>query len=159
MHPVTILQLLALLAVANGTPVVAKKFLGERFAIPLDGGLGFVDGRRLLGPSKTLRGVILSVLATSIGAPILGLELQVGAVVGGVAMFGDALSSFLKRRLGLPPSSMATGLDQIPESLLPVLACSATLPLTLTDVAVVVVVFLAGEIVLSRAFYSLHLRD
>jgi len=159
MHPATILQLITLLAVANGAPVIARRILGERFALPLDGGFSFLDGRPLLGPSKTLRGVLLSVLATSIAALALGLELWVGVVVGSVAMFGDALSSFLKRRLGLPPSSMATGLDQIPESLLPVLACWTALSLTLADVAVVVLVFLVGEIFLSRVFYRLHLRD
>jgi hypothetical protein len=36
-HLWSILQLLVLLMLANGTPVVAKKFLGERFTYPLDG--------------------------------------------------------------------------------------------------------------------------
>jgi hypothetical protein len=44
-HLWSILQLLVLLMLANGTPVVAKKFLGERFTYPLDGGVVFVDGR------------------------------------------------------------------------------------------------------------------
>jgi hypothetical protein len=36
---------------------------------------------------------------------------------------GAPLSSFIKRRLALVPSSQAIGLDQIPESLFPLLAC------------------------------------
>jgi hypothetical protein len=59
-----ILQLLVLLVLANGTPVVAKKILGERFAYPPDGGVEFVDGRPLFGRSKTVRGVVLTVLVT-----------------------------------------------------------------------------------------------
>ena len=68
-----LLQLLILLVVANGTPVLAKKLLGAVFARPLDGGALFVDGQPLLGPSKTIRGIGVSVLATSICAALMRL--------------------------------------------------------------------------------------
>jgi len=55
-HPWPILQLLVLLMLANGTPLIAKKILGERLAYSLDGGVEFVDGRPLFGRSKTIRG-------------------------------------------------------------------------------------------------------
>ena len=74
-------------------------------------------------------------------------------------MAGDLLSSFVKRRLALPPSSKATGLDQVPESLLPALACHGALVLTLADIALVVAVFFVGEIIFSRLFFHLGLRD
>ena len=74
-------------------------------------------------------------------------------------MAGDLFSSFCKRRFGLPSSSRASGLDQIPESLLPLLACRNLLALTITDIAVCVVMFVVGEIVLSRLLYAVHLRD
>lgn len=156
---VLILQLIILLALANGTPLVAKKLLGSRLAWPLDGGVTFVDGRPLLGASKTVRGVAAAVLATTVAAPLIGLSAGLGAVIGTSAMAGDAVSSFVKRRLGLPPSSRATGLDQILESLFPALAGRAMLPLTAWDIVIVVVVFFVGEIVLSRALYRVHLRD
>ena len=38
MQAFLIFKLLILLAIANGTPVFAKKILGDRFAYPLDGG-------------------------------------------------------------------------------------------------------------------------
>jgi hypothetical protein len=76
-----------------------------------------------------------------------------------VAMAGDLFSSFVKRRLGLPPSSMALGLDQIPESLFPLLACRLLLPLTWLDIGVAVVLFFVGELVLSRILFKLHVRD
>jgi hypothetical protein len=48
---------LALLVLANGTLVVAKKILGNRLSYPLDGNVRFLDGRPLFGRSKTIRGV------------------------------------------------------------------------------------------------------
>src|SRR5271157_5674739 len=61
MHPLIIAQLMVLRMLANGTPVAAKRILGERFSYPLDGNLTFVDGRPLFGRSKTIRGVVLAV--------------------------------------------------------------------------------------------------
>ena len=52
MHGSSLLQLLILLVVANGTAVAAKKLLGVAFARPLDGGALFVDGQPIFGPSK-----------------------------------------------------------------------------------------------------------
>jgi CDP-2,3-bis-(O-geranylgeranyl)-sn-glycerol synthase len=158
MQSVLVLELLILLAVANGTPVVAKRLFGGAFAQPLDGGALFA-GRPWFGPSKTIRGVVLATLATASAAGVLGLGWKVGALLGVVAMAGDLLASFIKRRLGLAPSSQAVGLDQIPESLFPLLAARLLLPLTVLDVAVATTLFFAGEIVLSRLLYKWHVRD
>ena len=156
MHLWSILQLLVLLMLANGTPVVAKKFLGERFTYPLDGGVVFVDGRALFGRSKTIRG---AVLVTTTGAPMIGLEWGIGVLVGTFAMAGDLASSFLKRRLGLPPSSRASGLDQLPEALFPLLACRNPLSLTIADMGATAALFFIGEVLLSRVLYAFQLRD
>jgi CDP-2,3-bis-(O-geranylgeranyl)-sn-glycerol synthase len=159
MHPVIVLQLLMLLMLANGTPVIAKKMFGGRYSYPLDGNLTFADGQPVFGRSKTIRGIVLAVLVTTASAPIIGLGWKTGLLVGSFAMAGDLFSSFCKRRLGLPSSSRASGLDQIPESLLPVLACRDLLALTAADVVVCVVIFVVGEVVLSRLLYAFHLRD
>lgn len=159
MQPVLVLELLILLAVANGTPVVAKRLFGSVFAQPLDGGALFADGRPWFGPSKTIRGVLLAMLATTAAAGVLGLGWKVGALLGGVAMAGDLLASFIKRRLGLAPSSQAIGLDQIPESLLPLLAGRLFMPVTGLDIAVTTLLFFVGELVLSRLLYKWHVRD
>ena len=158
-HPWPILQLLILLMLANGTPVVAKKLLGERWGYPLDWGVEFVDGRPLFGRSKTIRGVLLGVLVTMAGAPLIGLQWQIGLLVGSLAMAGDLASSFLKRRMALPPSSRASGLDQVPEALLPLLACRNPLSLTMADIGVTAVLFFIGEVLLSRVLYAIRLRD
>src|SRR5258705_959855 len=81
-----ILQLLVLMTLANGTPIVAKKIFGPRFSFPLDAGTIFFDGRPLFGPSKTIRGILISVLITTPSAPLIGLDLTIGAIVAGAAM-------------------------------------------------------------------------
>ncbi len=159
MHPVVVLQLLILLVLANGTPVVAKRILGNRLSYPLDGNVRFPDGRPLFGRSKTIRGVVLGVLASAVGAPLIGLEPEIGVLVGSMAMAGDLVSSFVKRRMDLPPSSRASGLDQVPESLFPLLACRHLLSLTVADIAACVVIFSIGDLIFSRVLYAFGLRD
>jgi CDP-archaeol synthase len=159
MHTVLILQLLILVAVANGAALIAKKVFGVRWAWPLDGGAKFADGRRLFGPSKTIRGIVLALLATLLAAVLMGLGWKVGAVVAVAAMAGDLFSSFVKRRLGLAPSSMAIGLDQIPESLFPLLASRLLLPVTLIDIAVGTAIFFVAVLALSRILFKLRVRD
>jgi len=117
------------------------------------------DRRPLFGPSKTLRGVLVSILTTMACAPLVGLDIKIGLLVGTAAMAGDLLSSFLKRRLGLPPSGRATGLDQVPESMLPLLACRHALSLTAVDIAAGTAIFFIGELLLSRLLFKVHLRD
>ena len=159
MHYVTVAQLLILLALANGSPVIAKRILGEAYASPVDGNIRFLDGRPLLGPSKTIRGIVVSLLVTAVGAPLIGIRFEIGLLVAVAAMAGDLLSSFLKRRFGLPSSSRATGLDQIPEALFPLLVCRSALSLTAIDIFLGCAVFFAGEVLLSRLFFRLRLRD
>jgi ATP/ADP translocase len=152
-------QLLILLVVANGTPVFAKKLLGVVFVRPLDGGALLVDGQPILGPSKTIRGIVVSVLATSICAALMGLGWKVGILVATFAMAGDLFSSFSKRRLHLHSSSMAIGLDHIPESLFPLLASRLLLPLSILDIVAGVTIFLVGAVILSPLLFKLNLRD
>lgn len=154
-----ILQGLVLVLVANGTPVLATRLLGQKLAWPLDCGLRLPDGRPLLGRSKTIRGVLLSILVTAAVAPLLGLPSWAGALAGSLAMVGDLLSSLLKRRLGLPSSSRALGLDQVPEALLPLLALQATMGLAAIDVLMATLLFWVGGLLLSRLLFALGIRD
>ena len=153
------LRLLLLLGVANNTPLVAKRWFGSHWLTPLDGGMMFFDGRPLLGSSKTIRGLVAAVTATALGALLLGLPAMVGALLGGGAMLGDALSSFIKRRMGFAPSSRATGLDQIPEALLPLLVLKGMLGLTLVQIAGITFAFFVLEIPLAWLTHRIGLRD
>jgi CDP-2,3-bis-(O-geranylgeranyl)-sn-glycerol synthase len=155
-----VIKFLVLLTMANGTPVFAKKLLPGFLPSPIDGGTTLIiDGRPLFGPSKTLRGLVVSVVATTLSAPVLGLAWTTGLLAGAAAMAGDLGSSFMKRRMGLPSSSRALGLDQVPEALLPALVCKSLLTLTLVDIAVIVALFTLGEMLLSRLLFKLHVRD
>jgi len=159
MHPLALLQIMVLLALANGTPIIAKKLFARRLSRPFDGGILFFDQRPLFGPSKTVRGVLSSILVTTAGAGLLGLRPEIGTLVACAAMAGDLFSSFVKRRLNMRSSSQALGLDQVPESLLPLLLCRDMFALSTEDIALGVGVFFVGELILSRILYSLHLRD
>jgi hypothetical protein len=154
-----IFKVVVLLTVANGVPVIAARLFGKFLNQPLDRGASFVDGRPILGPSKTVRGIVLSIMATSAFAPMLGFEWMDGLITASAAMVGDLLSSFLKRRLNLPPSSRATGIDQVPECLLPAIAVRSTLGLTAFDVISVVIIFFAGEVLLSRLLFKWNIRN
>jgi CDP-archaeol synthase len=146
-HAFAILQNLLLISAANGAPVLLKRAFGVRFAAPIDGGL------------VLRRGLVAGVLLPAGAAVAISLPWQAGALVGASAMAGDCLSSFTKRRLGLRSSSMALGLDQVPESLLPAVVCGAYLPVGVLDVVAIVLVFFVGELGLSRLLFAIRLRD
>lgn len=151
-------QLLLLIIVANGAPILGAALLRNRCAYPVDGGLVLPDGYRLLGKSKTWRGLLLAPAAAAVMAWLLALPPLVGLTVGLSAMLGDLLSSFTKRRLGLESSSMAFGLDQIPEALLPLLAVKGRYGLTWPAILETVVLFIVLELLLSRILYRLRIR-
>jgi hypothetical protein len=48
-NSVLVINILFLLLLANGTPVIAKKLLGSRLAYPIDAGKKFFDGLPLFG--------------------------------------------------------------------------------------------------------------
>lgn len=159
MQPILIVQLLVLVGLANALPVAAKRILGAAYAWPLDGGATLWDGRPLFGHSKTIRGIVVSLLGTALVSVLMGLGWELGLLIAASAMAGDLLSSFVKRRLGLPPSSQARGLDQIPESLLPFVAARCLVPAGWLDVAVGTAIFVIAEPIVSRILFRLNLRD
>ncbi|MFH0343360.1 MAG: CDP-archaeol synthase [Chromatiales bacterium] len=153
-----ILQVLILLGVANGAPIVAQGLLGERFSRPLDGGKTFIDGAPIFGSTKTARGLLASLLMCAAGAAALGLSAGFGACFAAAAMLGDLFSSFIKRRMGVASSSPVTGLDQIPEALFPALVAIPYLDLKALDVAIIVMLFYLLEIAVSPVLYRLRIR-
>lgn len=151
-------ELLLLLITANGAPVLLHKLCGRYAARPIDDGRCVRDGRRWLGDAKTWRGLFAALLLTPLVAALMGLPVSAGALIALLAMVGDLLSSFIKRRLDIPSSGMALGLDQIPESLLPLLAVRERFTLDPIDVLQLCVAFIAVELVLSLLLYRLHIR-
>lgn len=152
------LKLLLLLIIANGTPIVTRQIFGRRFEYPIDFGWRLKDAQPLFGSSKTFRGVISAILVATLVAVILNLSWKHGLLIGVWAMLGDLLSSFVKRRLGMAPSSMALGLDQVPESLFPLLAVSNAFGLGWWQIVYLVVLFVVLGLLLSRVLYKFKIR-
>ena len=107
----------------------------------MDFGRNWPDGRRILGTSKTWSGFLFGTIAAApfallqawlilIAPPNLQLVPQYGPTVlaavpvafllTGGAMTGDAIGSFVKRRLGWESGARALGLDQLPFVVLPI---------------------------------------
>lgn len=143
------IELLLLLLVANGTPVLVGVLLQGRWNRPLDGGHVCRDGRRLLGDAKTVRGLLASLLATQAFAAMLGFAWWYGLLFGGLAMLGDTASSYLKRRLGYASSCARPLLDQLPESLLPLLVLQPLTGSGSAEMAVAALAFLILDLLLS----------
>lgn len=151
-------KLLLLIVFANGAPILARHLLGTRFDLPIDGGRTTTLGYPWLGPSKTFRGVIAAVITSSLIAYLLGFTWTFGMIIGSLVMLGDLLASFIKRRLGLPSSSQAPGLDQIPESLIPLFYSASIFNLGWQSILLTVVAFWVSEILLSRLLFKLGVR-
>ena len=152
-------SVLLLLGVANGSPILAKKWLDGRFGAPLDGGCTLPDGQPVFGDSKTVRGVVVSIAATALVAVAMGLDWSIGATIAVGAMAGDLASSFVKRRLRMELHAQAFGLDQVPEALLPLLLVRAPLGLSGLEIALLVTAFVVVELLLSRLLFRLGIRD
>lgn len=123
--------------VANATATVPRGY-----GPPMDFGRSWPgDGRRVLGPSKTWSGFVVGGgIGLSVGlveaylillapgnlavvpliAPSVLQAVPVVALVAYGAMVGDALGSFVKRRLGRPSGARTWLLDQFPFVLVPI---------------------------------------
>ena len=152
------LKLLFVIGLANGAPILAENLLQKAWNQPVDFGKTFFDGRPVFGVSKTWRGIIAAVFAASVGAMAVGFSPAIGFWLGAGAMAGDLFSSFMKRRLAIPSSGMALGLDQIPEALIPLLLVRPELELQPGQIILLTMLFLVIELSLSRVLFRLQIR-
>lgn len=152
------LQLLLLILVANGAPIIGRNIFQKTFNQPIDAGRILSDGNPVFGSSKTWRGVCASLLMTVIVAYLLDLGIATGLLVSTAAMTGDLLASFIKRRLGLVESSMAILLDQVPESLFPAILLMQVKAIHLLDVTYMVIAFIILELVMSWLLFKIGVR-
>lgn len=143
-------ELMLMLVVVNGAPVLVGLLARHRLDSSIDGGRIMRDGRRLLGPSKTIRGLLASILAGTTAAPLVDLNYLYGAMFACLSMAGDLGSSFLKRRLGYAPSCARPFLDQLPESLLPLLALQPVLNADAGEILVATTGFIIIDLLLTR---------
>ena len=151
-------EILLLILVANGAPILLSFIFSHRMALPVDLGFKLGDQQALFGKTKTWRGLIASLVFTILASVIIGLGIWTGFIISVLAMTGDLLSSFIKRRLKKPPSSQVFLLDQVPESLFPVFGVVSLYSLQLMQVIVIVVSFIIMEVVLSLILYRIGVR-
>lgn len=145
--------------VANSTPVL----LGG--GAPIDRGRSFVDGRRILGTNKTVRGFASGFLFGAVAAfAEAGLFanyalLPVGIVASLGALLGDLFGAFLKRRLDIAPGSPLPIVDQLDFILGAILLTSPLLPLTLGTVLILVVATVPIHLFANAIAYMLGLKS
>ncbi|MBS0299959.1 MAG: CDP-archaeol synthase [Proteobacteria bacterium] len=150
---VEFIQLLLLIIIANGAPVLARMIFGNNLDLPVDCGVALPDGNPLFGSAKTWRGIVAALLMTSVAAVLLNYPLIIGFLIASYAVAGDLSSSFIKRRLSMMPSSKAPILDQVPESLLPAFMLMRTFALELPSILLLSFVFLIIDIVMTYMLY------
>jgi CDP-2,3-bis-(O-geranylgeranyl)-sn-glycerol synthase len=153
-----LLQLLLLIIIANGAPIITRQWLNDRFSYAVDLNHELADNNRIFGPSKTWRGIASSLLVTPAVAVLLGYSVETGLMVAVYAVIGDLSSSFIKRRLSMRASSMAPLLDQIPESFIPAFMLRQTFNLDILSVIGLVLIFIIIELLLSHILYKWGVR-
>ena len=153
------LHLLLFIIIANGAPILIHVLLNDAFKLSVDFGQKLPDNKRVFGDSKTWRGIFAALTATAIAAWLTGYSPATGLMIGAYAVIGDLLSSFIKRRLGMQPSSMAPLIDQVPESLLPAYKMKSLFALDNFSVFLLVLIFIIIELILSHVFYKWGLRN
>ncbi len=126
----------------NFLPPLANILCGEHFNRPIDGGRLYFDRHPIFGSHKTIRGVLSSLLGGLAMAPFLGINLGVAATASLLAMTGDLLSSFIKRRPDMPCGMNVIVLDQIFECLFPLLFLKTFLLLNWSQVLIILLSFI-----------------
>lgn len=153
-----LIHLLLLIIIANGAPILLRILLKDSFKLAVDFGQKLADNNPVFGPSKTWRGIFAALLATSVAAWLSGYSPVAGLLIAFYAAMGDLLSSFVKRRLGMKPSSMAPLLDQIPESLFPAYMLREVFNLEISSIILLVLIFIITELILSHILYKWGVR-
>ncbi len=142
--------------VANAAPLL---FGG---GTPLDGGRNFVDGHRIFGSHKTVRGFIAGIVAgTVIGVAesLVDSSLLLGGFMIAVgAVLGDLLGAFFKRRLKMKPGSPLPIVDQLDFVLGGLLLGSFLFPISWTAILVVVLVTPPIHLGTNLGAYALGLK-
>lgn len=151
-------QLLLLIIIANAAPILVRVLLNDRFKLAVDFGYKLPDQQRLFGSSKTWRGVLASLVATSAAAWQLGYQLDNGLLIAIYAVLGDLFSSFIKRRLDMAPSSKALFLDQVPESAFPAVMMREEFDLDPVAIIFLVLIFVIFDLSVSRILFKWGVR-
>ena len=144
--------------VANSTPVV----LGG--GAPIDRGREFVDGRRILGSNKTVKGFAYGLLFGSVAALAEAILFRnyllvlAGILASLGALLGDLFGAFLKRRLDILPGHPLPVVDQLDFILGALVLASPLLNITMGAVLILVIATVPIHLLSNAVAYMLRLK-
>ena len=126
-------RVILFLYLVNILPPIASIIFGDRYGFAVDGAKLWFDGRPIFGNHKTIRGIAASVIGGTLAHILLGVSWWVAGIAVLLAMAGDLASSFIKRRSAIASGKEVVILDQVFESLLPLLFLNKYLSLDLSQ--------------------------
>jgi CDP-2,3-bis-(O-geranylgeranyl)-sn-glycerol synthase len=157
-------QLLYLMApayLANMTPPFTRFWTGWNRPI----------SERWLGSHKTVVGAVAGVIVAMITALLqarigwrgssvdYGRWPLVGVLLGVGAMVGDAVKSYFKRRMGMPPGARWVPADQLDFVIGALVLIAPLARLTWLDVATTLGVSFVGDLAVNQVAFRLGVRD
>lgn len=152
-------KILSFLWLVNFTPPLLAFFLDDRLSRPLDFGKTFKDGRPLLGPNKTWRGLISALASGSLLALLFGFPVWIGFFAALLSMTGDLISSFTKRRFAKPSGKNFPVLDQFIEGTLPFIVLTPHFQLGLLRSIILIFLFCLGAYIGSFFYKSILMKE
>ena len=142
--------------VANAAPLL----LGG--GAPLDGGRNFLDGQRILGAHKTVRGLFAGIIAGSvIGLAESSVDSRLlfgGFMIALGTVLGDLLGAFFKRRIRIEPGSPLPIVDQLDFVFGGLILGNLVFPLSWWSVLIVVLVTLPIHLGTNYGAYLLGIK-
>ncbi len=157
--------------IANMTPIFTAKLpVLRELNAPLDFGRKF-RGKPLLGPHKTIRGIVAGTL---MGSWVFYLQTQIGGTAGGLdyseltiwlgvllsfgALFGDLVKSFVKRQLNVDSGKSWFPFDQLDYIVGGLLFSSIVIILSLEQYILIIIVWFLMHLISSYIGYRLKLK-
>ena len=125
---------------------------------PVDFGKSDKKGVRWIGDGVTWRPEIGSYLITPIVTDVSN-GILIGFLLGFGALLGDALGSFIKRRLGIGRGKPAPVLDQLDFLIVALILVSPVVELNLFFIIIAIVLTLIIHLVANGGAYLLGLKD
>ena len=151
---------------ANASPVI---FGGGK---PLDGKGKFIDGKRMLGNNKTVKGSIAGLATGTVVGTLIAIlipsilpqfstnrKILLAFLLSAGAVFGDLLGSFIKRRLGKKSGEQLVPLDQILFVLCAIVFATVAYIPSLEDTFLLLVITLALHVFFNALAHKLGLKN
>ncbi len=159
---------------ANMAPVIVRSFF-KWLNYPLDFNRT-IRGKPILGKNKTFRGLIFGIIFAIIIAYIQFLLtpvdffrrmtildyknwLLIGFLMGFGALFGDAIKSFIKRRINIPAGEPMIVFDQIDYAVGAIIFMLPIIRLKITPILTILITSLILNVLINHISFYLKIRD